>query len=302
MRIIITGGTGLIGRSLSFDFVNAGHDVIVLSRNPSSYQEHFPSNVTLRSWDAESPSIWGDLLVDDVAIVNLAGSSIASSRWTDTQKNTIVDSRVKAGRAISEAVRQAKIKPKVLVQSSAVGYYGVQDDNIITEADPAGDDFLSDVCVQWENSTSELESMGTRRVIIRTGVVLDADEGALPRMVLPFRFFVGGSIGDGQQYLPWIHLFDEVKAIRYLIENEDAQGVYNLSAPNPVTNAQFAHILGRVLGKPSIMPTPAFAIRTLFGEMSTVVLDGQRAVPERLLQSGFKFKYEQLEEALDNIL
>ena len=302
MKIIITGGTGLIGRKLSVELVNSGHEVIVLSRFPMEYQDIFPAGVKIKSWDAENASGLENLLSKDVAIVNLAGASIASGRWTSMKKRVIIESRVNTGRAISEAIERAQIKPKVLVQSSAVGYYGVQNDQIITEDKPAGDDFLSNVCIQWEDSSADVERMGIRRLIIRTGVVLDSDEGALPRMVLPFRFFVGGPIGSGQQYLPWIHLDDEVRAIRFLIENEKAQGIFNLSAPNPVTNAQFAHILGRVLGKPSLIPAPTFAIRALFGEMSTVVLDGQRAIPERLLQSGFTFNYEYLEDALKNIL
>ena len=302
MKIIITGGTGLIGRKLSVELVNSGHEVIVLSRFPMEYQDIFPAGVKIKSWDAENASGLENILSKDVAIVNLAGASIASGRWTSMKKRVIIESRVNTGRAISEAIERAQIKPKVLVQSSAVGYYGVQNDQIITEDKPAGDDFLSNVCIQWEDSSADVERMGIRRLIIRTGVVLDSDEGALPRMVLPFRFFVGGPIGSGQQYLPWIHLDDEVRAIRFLIENEKAQGIFNLSAPNPVTNAQFAHILGRVLGKPSLIPAPTFAIRALFGEMSTVVLDGQRAIPERLLQSGFTFNYEYLEDALKNIL
>jgi uncharacterized protein (TIGR01777 family) len=208
-----------------------------------------------------------------------------------------------AGQAVVEAIKAAEQKPAVLIQSSAVGYYGPrEDDEPVTEADEAANDFLARICVDWEASTAEVESMGVRRVIIRTGVVLSTKGGALPRQMLPFQFFAGGPLGSGDQWYPWIHLADEVAAIRFLIENEDASGAYNLAAPTPVTNAEFSKALGKAMNRPSVVPAPAFAFKLAFGEASTVLLDGQRAVPARLQEAGFDFQFGMVDPALEDLL
>ncbi len=306
MRIIVTGGTGLIGHQLVMDLANDGHEVVVLSRNPHQAGP-MPATVSFAQWDAQTADGWGHLADGADAIVNLAGASIAGdgflpAKWTRERKKLIVDSRVNAGKAVVEAVKQAQTPPKVLIQSSAVGYYGTHDYSVtITEDSPAGRDFLANVCKQWEDSTAEVESLGVRRVIIRTGVVLSDEGGALPRMALPFKLFAGGPLGSGKQPLPWIHMHDEVKAIRHLIMDRDASGPYNLTAPNPVTNREFGNKLGKVLGRPSFIPTPGFVFKLAFGEVATVVLDGQKAVPQRLEESGFEFTYAQPEAALREI-
>jgi uncharacterized protein (TIGR01777 family) len=201
-----------------------------------------------------------------------------------------------------EAVKLVENKPGVVVQASAVGYYGPRGSEEITEEAAPGNDFLSQVCVEWEDSTASVEDLGVRRVIMRSGVVLSLDGAALPRMMLPFKFFIGGPVGSGQQWLSWISLADEVAAIRYLIEHKDAAGPFNLSAPTPLTNAEFGRVLGRVLKRPAIMPTPGFVVRLVFGEMSTVVLDGQRVTPQRLQQLGFTFRFPEAEAALRDLL
>ena len=234
-------------------------------------------------------------------IVNLAGATI-SERWSDASKKEIRDSRVNAGKAIVEAVKGAQQKPGVVIQSSAVGYYGPRGEEEITEETGAGNDFLASICKEWEASTAELDGMGIRRPIIRTGVVLDMNGGALPKMVMPVKMFVGGPIGSGKQYFPWIHLKDEVAAIRFLIENKTANGVYNLSAPKPLTNKEFTQAIGKVLGRPTFMPVPAVAMKTLFGEMSTLLLDGQRQMPVRLVKAGFKFQFTDATAALKDVL
>jgi len=190
----------------------------------------------------------------------------------------------------------------MLLQASAVGIYGPHGDEIIDENAPLGTDFLSHVAVDWEASTAIVDTLGVRRVVVRLGVVLSADNGALPRMVLPFRFFAGGPLGHGRQRFPWIHLADVANALRFLLEHEEAQGVFHLTAPAPPTNAEFARALGRVLKRPSWLPVPAFALRLLFGEMATVLLDGQNAVPQRLQALGFHFRYGEMEAALRNLL
>lgn len=296
MRVIITGGSGLIGRALTANLAQAGHEVIVLSRNPEVVK-NLPQGARAEKWDGQSAQGWSQWIDAGTAIVNLAGATI-SKRWTASQKQAIRDSRVKAGRAIVEAVKAASQKPAVVVQSSAVGYYGPRGNEELGEEASAGSDFLASVAKDWEGSTAELEHLGVRRVIVRTGVVLDKRGGALPLMALPVKLFVGGPLGGGQQYLPWIHLDDEVAAIRFLIENSTAKGVYNLSAPQPVTNAEFIKVLGKVLNRPTFMPTPGFALKVVLGEMSTLVLDGQRQMPKRLLAAGFKFQYGDAASAL----
>jgi uncharacterized protein (TIGR01777 family) len=300
MRIIITGGSGLIGRALTESLAKDGHEVIVLSRNPAAVK-NLPKGARAEKWDGKSAQGWGQLADGADAIVNLAGATI-SERWSDARKKEIRDSRVNAGKAVVDAVKTASKKPGVVVQSSAVGYYGPHGAEEITEESSAGNDFLASICTDWEASTAELDTLGIRRPIIRTGVILDQKGGALPKMLTPIKMFVGGPIGSGKQYFPWIHLKDEVAAIRFLIDNKQARGVYNLSAPKPLTNKEFTQAIGRVLGRPTFMPVPAFAMQTMFGEMSTLLLDGQRQMPRRLVQEGFKFQFAEAAAALKDVL
>ena len=204
--------------------------------------------------------------------------------------------------AVVEAVERASVKPRVVVQASGAGYYGPRGDEEILEDAPAGRDFLGRTAVEWENSTAPVESLGVRRAVIRSGVVLSTVGGAFSLMMLPFRLFVGGPFGSGRQWFSWIHIADQVRAIRFLIENDAPNGPFNLAAPGPVTNADFGRTLGRVLRRPSFIPAPAFALRLFLGEMSTVLLDGQRAVPRRLLDLGFNFCFPEVETALRDIL
>ncbi|PJF40376.1 MAG: TIGR01777 family protein [Phototrophicales bacterium] len=301
MRIIITGGTGLIGTALATHLVKAGHEVYSLSRKPSAHTA--PSGVKLHKWDAKTGEGWSELITEDTAIVNLAGAGIADKRWSDERKAEIINSRINAANAIIDAVQRAGIKPKVVIQASAVGYYGSDvGDTVLTEDSPAGHDFLADVCVQWENAIQPIIEQGVRVAIIRTGVVLSMYGGAFPRQILPFRLFVGGSIGNGEQYYPWIHIDDEVAAITFLLENENASGPYNLTAPHPVTNQEFTHVLGRVMKRPAVFPVPAMVFKILFGEMSVVLLKGQNAHPARLKEAGFTFAHPEPTEAVDHLL
>ncbi len=302
MRIILTGGTGLIGKALAIDFIKQQHEVFVLSRDPERRPGQLPAGVKLVKWDGRSVEGWGHLVDGAEAIVNLAGESIAAGRWTDERKQRILNSRLNAGLAVVQAVEQASQKPNVVIQSSAVGYYGPSGDQDITEGTPPGKDFVSQVCVRWEGSTTNLEKMGVRRAIIRTGIVLDAHEGALVPMLLPFRLFTGGSLGNGRQWFPWIHLADEVSAIRFLIEHPEGSGPFNLAAPDPLTNAQFSRMLGKVLRRPALIPVPAFVLRLLFGEMATVLVDGQKVLPSHLENLGYQFRFPHIEPALRNIL
>jgi uncharacterized protein len=303
MRIIITGGSGLIGRALARSLLGggAGHDVVLLTRDPNKVGT-LPSGVRAARWDGRTAQGWVSLLDTDSAIVHLAGESVAEGRWTAQKKRRIRDSRVVSGAAVMDALREATVKPRVLVQSSAVGYYGGRGDEIIPEDTPPGRDFLAEVCQEWEASTVEAESLGVRRVVARTGIVLAREGGALPVMSLPFKLMIGGPIGDGRQWFPWIHLDDEVGALRFLLEREEARGAFNLSAPHPVTNRELTQTLARVLGRPGFLPAPGFALRIALGEMADSLLQGQRAVPSRLADLGYTFRWPQLEPALRDLL
>jgi uncharacterized protein (TIGR01777 family) len=310
MRVIITGGTGLIGGALAADLAGDGHEVIVLSRNPKR-ATRLPTGVRAERWDARSADGWGPLVDGADAVVNLAGESIGGEdvvalftrRWTPERKRLIRDSRTNAGQAVTQAIEAAKQKPRVLIQASAVDYYGVHGDEEVTEETPPGNDFLTRICIDWEASTANVEQMGVRRAVIRTaGVVLSTKGGAFPFVMLPFRFFVGGRLGSGQQWFPWIHIADEARAIRFLIDNPNASGAFNVCSPNPLTNAEFSRILGRVMGRPSFIPTPAFAMRLLLGEKAMLVLEGQRQIPRRLQAMGFSFRFPEAEAALRDLL
>jgi uncharacterized protein (TIGR01777 family) len=302
MRVIITGGTGLIGRPLSAALVADAHDVTVLTRDPEKVKD-MPAGVKLVAWDGQSAHGWGELADGAGAIVNLAGENLSGGRWTKEMKQKIRQSRTRAGKAVMEAIAAAAVKPEVLVQSSAVGYYGTATgDKPVTEAEPAGNDFLAKVCFDWEHSTAGASHLGIRRPLLRTGVVLANEGGAFPKLLLPFKFFAGGPMGSGKQWLPWIHIEDEVRAIQFALSNEEADGPLNLSAPNPVTNSEIAKKLGEIMGRPSFVPAPGFALQTVLGEMAVLVLEGQRAVPAKLQALGFQFKYATIEPALRQLL
>ena len=310
MNILITGGTGLVGRALCAALLADGHQVSVLTRNPDKARNALPSGVLPFKWNGRSPETLSHLIEKTDAVINLAGESIAgenllgilTKRWTNESKKRIQSSRVDMGQALVKVIEMAEKKPKVFIQASAVGYYGVRGDEPLTENAPAGNDFLAETCREWEDSTSALDKMGVRRVVIRTGLVLAAKGGILPIMLLPFRLFAGGKLGSGEQYVPWIHIEDEVNAIRFLLKNEDARGACNLSAPYPVKQRELAKIAGRVLRRPSFIPAPAFALQLALGEKSTLVLDGQRAIPEKLVTEGFSFSHQDFESALKTLL
>ena len=300
MRVIITGGTGLVGTALSTYLVEKGYEVVTLSRSPN--QAAAPAGVQVVQWDGKTAVNWGHLANGAAAIINLAGASIAGGRWTEERKREIINSRVNAGKAVVEAITQASHKPEFLFQASAVGYYGNGGDQLLTETAPIGSDFPANVTQAWEPATAAVEAMGVRRVVGRIGVVLSTNGGALPQMALPFRLFAGGPVGSGQQWLSWIHLDDLVHAIHFFMQNPDTSGSYNLAAPEPVRNKAFGKVIGSVLKRPFFMPAPAFALKLLFGEMSTILLEGQRVSADKLQKAGFTFIYPAVEPALADLL
>jgi uncharacterized protein (TIGR01777 family) len=300
MRVIITGGTGLIGRALAGDLARDGHDVILLSRSGRPARGFAPG-IRVARWDGRSAQGWASLADGSDAIINLAGENLSAGRWTQQRKRAILESRTNAGAAVVDAVLNAHKKPRVVVQSSAVGYYGSTGDQLLGEHAAPGKDFLARVCWDWEASTEAVEAAGVRRVIARTGVVLSPASGALPRMLLPFKLFVGGPLGSGRQWMSWIHLEDQVHALRFLIDTQEARGAYNLSAI-PLTNREFARVVGKVMRRPAFFALPAAVIRLVFGEMGTVLLDGQRVSAKRLENQGFQFRFPEAETALRDLL
>jgi len=301
MKVLIPGGSGLVGRALVRELTSRGHTCVILSRRPEALAG-FPAGTELTGWSGISAESLQPLLEGVDAVVHLMGESIGAGRWTEARKRSILDSRTQSTRAVAQALLTVGNSKIALVQASAVGFYGPQAGEAISEDAPAGSDFLARVCREWEAASASVEAAGHRRVVIRSGVVLSRDGGALPKMLLPFRFFAGGPLGDGRQVVPWIHIADEAAAICFLLENEDARGPFNLVAPEAVTNRQVGQTIGKVLSRPSRLPTPAFAMRMMLGEMSTLVLDGQRAIPQRLLGAGFEFRFPDLESALRDLL
>lgn len=299
MRVVVTGGTGFIGATLVSALLRDGHAVAVLTRRPAAV----PPGAEAVAWDARSAGAWRRALAGADAVVNLAGESIAARRWTPAQRQRILESRVAATRALVEALAGASPRPRVLVSGSAVGYYGPRGDEEVTEADPPGDDFLARVCVAWEAEARRAEGFGVRVALLRTGVVLGRGGGVLPRFLLPFRLFVGGPLGHGRQWLPWIHLDDLVRLIRFLLEHDDAVGPFNGTAPRPVRQEEFCRTLARVLRRPCWLRVPAPLLRLTLGELAdALILSGQRAVPARASQLGFRFHHPELEGALRHLL
>jgi uncharacterized protein (TIGR01777 family) len=309
MRVIITGGTGVVAAALTRGLVADGHEVIALSRSAERHGTRTEAGARVEKWDARTAAGWGHLVDGAQIMVNMAGESIAGkslipTRWSAERKRLIRDSRLNAGRAVVEAVQQAARKPKLLIQQSAVGYYGFHGDEPLTETDPPGSDFLAQTARDWEQSTQAVEALGVRRVIPRTGVrLLTGPGGFLRPLKLVFSLFLGGPMGSGRQYWPWIHPADEVRALRFLMDDAEARGPFNMTAPKPETNRDFSRIFGKVVQRPSLFPAPAFGVRLVLGELAdALILNGQRAVPQRLLERGFKFQFSELEPALQDVL
>lgn len=303
MRIVITGGSGFIGRRLVARLLEQGDQVLVLTRRLEQACRILGEspNLKLLPYDPYQPQAWAAALEGYEGIVNLAGEPLASSRWTETKKKEIRRSRVETTQALVQALASLNQKPQVMISSSAVGYYGSHPaGEPLTETDPPAQDFLAEVCQAWEAAARPVEELGIRLAILRTGIVLGPDGGALGQMLAPFQFFIGGTIGSGKQWLSWIHREDWVSLVCFLLEQ--GSGVFNATAPNPVQMEEFCRTLGQVLGRPSWLPVPELALELLLGEAAQVVLTGQKVIPQAALQMGFTFQYPQLKEALRQIL
>ncbi len=301
-RVAITGGTGLIGRALSQYLAERGVvEQRILTRNPQR-RLALPPGARLVPWRA-APDALAEVLQGVDAVVHMAGANVAQRRWTEAYKAEIYRSRVETGRALAQALAampEAQ-RPRVFVQMSAVGYYGDRGDAILTEDQPPGQDFLARLCVDWEAATQSVQDLGMRWLATRTGIVLSREGGALPRMALPIRWFVGGPLADGQFYMPWIHIVDQVRAMAFLMNHPEARGPFNLTAPEPVTNEAFTRALARVLRRPARFRVPRWALRLALGEMADAMLASLRAVPKRLLDLGFTFRFPDLASALQDL-
>ena len=300
-RVIISGAAGFIGRALCRAF-HSDYEIVALSRDVLRAAGAIGEWAKVMEWDARTAGTWARQVEGAHAVINLAGENLATGRWTQTKRASVVQSRTNSASAIVDAVSGAKVKPAVVIQASAVGFYGVRGDELLDEDAGVGSGFLADVCRRTESMAARVERSGVRHVAIRSGLVLGREGGVLPRFMTPYRFYVGGTLGNGRQWFSWISLEDEIRAIRFLMEKQSVKGAFNLTAPNPVTMGQFSHILGQVLGRPAWTVVPAFALRLVFGEMADeVLLASQKAIPKRLMAAGFTFQYPELQAALEAI-
>ncbi|HCU0297007.1 TPA: TIGR01777 family oxidoreductase [Citrobacter sedlakii] len=296
MNILVTGGTGLIGGHLIPRLLALGHQVTVLTRSPEKARDRLDSRVALWTTLDDKKQL------DDVdAVINLAGEPIADKRWSSAQKERLCQSRWRITQKLADLINASETPPSVLISGSATGYYGDLGEVVVTEEEPPHNEFTHKLCARWEQIACTAQSDRTRVCLLRTGVVLAPKGGILGKMVPPFRLGLGGPIGIGRQYLPWIHVDDMVNGILWLLDN-DLRGPFNMVSPYPVRNEQFAHALGHALQRPAFVRVPATAIRLLMGESSVLVLGGQRALPKRLEAAGFAFRWYDLEEALEDVI
>ena len=294
MRILITGASGLIGSALATNLKDKGCELLLASRKPSVSPDQI-------QWTVEDGFAEPERLEGLDAVVHLAGESVSGLRWTDEKKKAIRDSRVLGTRSVVEALSSLKHRPKVLVAASAVGFYGERGDEEVTESSAAGDTFLSDVARSWEAEARRAEDAGIRTVLLRTGIVLSKDGGALGTMLLPFKLGVGGVVGSGKQWMSWVSIDDHISVIEYVIENENIRGAVNSVSPNPITNEEFTKTMGEVLYRPTFIPVPEFVVSMALGEMGdALLLASTKVLPKRLLDAGFVFKYPELKPALEH--
>lgn len=298
MNILITGATGFIGSYLRDLLLREGHFLTIVSRSPKEYEDETAKNQQFVSWDDD---LAAQMEKNDV-VINLAGSTIFGKRWTKEVKQRIYSSRIECTEQLVEAIREADNRPAVMISASGADYYQPAEDQVLDESAPAGDSFLSKVCVDWEAAAQPVTDLGVRLATPRIGVVLEKDGGALEQMLLPFKFFVGGPIGSGEQYFPWIHMLDLCRGLKYPIENKEIAGPYNLNAPNPVTMNEFANELASQLHRPSLFRVPEFALDIILGEAANPVITSKRMQPKKLQQHGFEFRFPFLRQALGDIL
>ncbi|MEA5604243.1 TIGR01777 family oxidoreductase [Nostoc sp. UHCC 0252] len=305
MKVAITGATGFVGSLLVKQLRGKGDQIVVLTRNTAFAKKVFPSeafpNVEIVAYTPNASGSWQSVIASCDGVVNLAGEPIAEGRWTPERKQEILNSRKLGTQKIVEAIVNANPKPSVLINASAIGYYGTSETAIFDETNLSGNDFLAQVCQAWEAEARKVKDAGVRLVIPRLGIIL-GNGGALSKMIPPFQLFAGGPIGSGRQWFSWIHVDDVVNLIMQALTKPEIEGVYNATAPNPVRMADLSQTLGQVMNRPSWLPVPAFAIEALLGDGAMVVLEGQQVLPKRTVETGFEYKYPNLQSALRQIL
>jgi len=302
MKIIISGGTGLIGNALAKHFAGKSHKVVVFSRHPEKASLALREYAEVVAWDALTSGPWIGQLQSADAVINLSGENVGSGLWTRKKKQRIRDSRIFATRTLVDALRAIDARPAALINASAIGYYGPHGDEKLLENWPPGKDFMAEVCRDWENEANKATELGVRTVTMRTGVVLGKGSGALAKMVLPFKFYFGGKLGSGKQWMSWIHLDDLVGLYEFALENRAILGPMNATAPEPVVNAEFAHTLAQILHRPALVAVPAFLLKTLLGEQARLLLNSQRVLPDKAREMGYRFQFPHLQAALENLL
>ncbi|NET69502.1 MAG: TIGR01777 family protein [Sphaerospermopsis sp. SIO1G2] len=305
MKVVITGATGFVGSRLVKRLQDEGNKVLVLSRNTNHAHQVFPAqafpNVEIMAYTPGVSGAWQGAVAGCNGVVNLAGEPIAEERWTPERKQAILNSRKLGTQKVVEAIAKANPKPSVLVNASAIGYYGTSETATFEEKSPSGQDFLAQVCQEWEAEAIKVTDENVRLVILRFGIVLGLG-GALGKMITPFKLFAGGPIGSGRQWFSWIHIDDIVNLIIRALNQQNMQGVYNATAPNPVRMNELSDTMGQVMGRPSWLPVPGFALEALLGDGAVVVLEGQKVLPQRTQASGFNYQYPNLPAALKQIL
>jgi len=294
MNVLIAGGTGFLGTALTKSLEGDGHKVFILTRRKPSKPGHI-------HWDGKTTDGWGHIVNDMDAVINLTGYGLEHWPWTKRQKQKFIDSRVIPGLALASAIKDASHRPGVFLQASGINRYGLRNHIVADESTPPADDFLAQITVGWEDATKSVEELGIRRVITRNAVVLARRGGLFPLMALPVRLFFGGRFGDGEQATPWIHIADQIAAIRFFLENENANGPFNLIAPTPTSNADFMKAIAKTLKRPYWFHLPAFLLRIPLGEMSVLLTEGSYSQPKHLLELGYKFKFPTLESAVEDI-
>ena len=299
MKIAITGGTGFVGQALTQELLEHQHEVMILTRNPDKYTNR--PGVTYVKWLSDGAKPETDL--EGIhAFINLAGESINSGRWTDERKKRIINSRIHSTQEVMTILKALNEKPSCLINASAIGYYPSSKTNTYTEASrETADNFLGETVQIWEKEASKAKQLGMRVAYARFGIILGKDEGALPRIALPYKMFVGGTVGSGEQWMSWIHIKDIARAVHFITETEAISGPVNMTAPSPVTMKEFGKTLSEVLGRPHWIPVPSLALKIAMGEMSAIVLEGQKVLPSLLSEHGFQFEYPELKSALIDI-
>ena len=299
-KIVLTGATGFLGKKIVRKLIDRGDEICILTRSVENAKKIFPTVNSIIEWSPDS-NVWHSSLEGADAVINLAGENVLARRWIEEHMRKILSSRVNSVQSLISAIEHVKNRPKVFISASAVGYYGNREE-AVDENSKRGKDFMADVVTKWENETKKIDTFAVRRVNIRIGIVLDKKNGALAKMILPFKFFIGGSLGSGAQWFPWVHVDDVIGIFLFVLDNDNVNGILNAVSPNPVRMNEFCKTLGMVMKRPSMFRVPEFVLKILLGEAAQIILGGAKVNPKRTEEFGYKFEYSGLTEALKNLL